>query len=69
MLAASVPSSASTWPRSQRWVPPSSQTWSISVRSSVFGSSGVNVTGPGTLATSCCQPPGPPEQSVPTKTV
>ena len=69
MLAASVPSSASTWPRSQRWVPPSSQTWSISVRSSVFGSSGVNVTGPGTLAASGCQPPGPPEQSVPTKTV
>ena len=71
VLAASVPSSASTWPRSQRRVPPSSQTWSISERSSVrtLSGSGVNVTGPATLDTSSCQPPGPPEQSVPTSTL
>src|SRR5581483_5590991 len=51
---------------SQRRVPPGSQTWSISVRTSVWGSSGENVTGPGTVATGCQTVP---PQSVPDSTV
>ena len=69
VLAASRPSSASTSPRSHRRVPLSSQSWSISERSSVRASAGEKITGPGigALVTSC-QPPGPPEQSAPLST-